>query len=193
MKKIFIPKAIIMSPIFWILLVIGFALLYFTKNFEITKSNKIEETSIDITAIKDISEWEFLTIQREEFIDTTLRSKQLACIYTGTIRLGLNMKHAKKKWAVCSHDTARLELPAIEILDNNFIDEASTRTFYSKGNISASLKEGMYREAKRQMKAKALTSENIRTAETNAKDQFSRIFKNLGFNVVLIQMEECIE
>lgn len=182
-----------MSPIFWILLVVGFGILYFTNNLEIQKKTKIEETAIDITSVKEISEWEFLTIQREEFLQSSNSRAKLACIYTGTIRLGLNMKHAKKNWAKCSNDTARLELPAIEILDRDFIDEANTRTFHSEGKVSATMKETMYRDAKRQMKEKALTPENIKAAETNAKEQFTHLFKSLGFKHIEIQMEECIE
>lgn len=193
MKKFYIPKAIIKHPIFWVVLVAGFALLYFTKNLEVQKTTKIQETAIDITSVKEIAEWEFLTIQREEFLTKTNRRAKLSCIYNGTIRLGLNMKHAKKNWAKCSNDTALLELPAIEILDRNFIDDASTRTFHSEGNVSATMRESLYHEAKNQMKANALTAENIAVAEQTAKLQFTQIFKSLGFKHIEITMEECIE
>lgn len=193
MKKFYIPKAIIKHPIFWVVLVAGFALLYFTKNLEVQKTTKIQETAIDITSVKEIAEWEFLTIQREEFLTKTNRRAKLSCIYNGTIRLGLNMKHAKKNWAKCSNDTALLELPAIEILDRNFIDDSSTRTFHSEGNVSATMRESLYHEAKNQMKANALTAENIAVAEQTAKLQFTQIFKSLGFKHIEITMEECIE
>lgn len=192
MNILFLLKPILKSPILWAILVVGTSLLYFTGNLRVEKSTGIEETAIDITSVKEIAQWEFLTIQREEFVSKDENTKKLACIYNGTIRLGLDMRHAKKDWAKCHQDTALLELPSIEILDRDFIDETATRTFHSEGNVT-SLRDPLYYDAKELMRRNALTAENITTAEQMAKDQFTRLFKSLGFRHVEITLEECIE
>lgn len=189
--------SILKKPIVWLIIIAAVAILYYrhSSNFKVEKQDKIEETEMDITSIKEIAEWEFLNIQREEFLDTTLKrgNVQLARIYTGTLRLGLNMKHARKDWATRHNDTVQLYLPAIELLDRDFIDESNTRTFHESGKITPELKESLYEKAKLVMKAKALTPENISIAEHNAKDQFTYMFKSLGFKTVVISMNECIE
>ena len=191
-----IPVSWAKSPIFWVILVIGLVVLYFIKKAEVKDQNegKIRETAIDITSIKTIAEWEFLTIQTEEFIDTTivrtLSNDQFARIYRGTIRLGMDMQKARKNWIVCKHDTAYIYLPAVEILDKEFIDEANTRTFYESGRMTATLKNKMYSKAKRTMKARAFTKQNIKMAEDNAKQQFKTMFNALGFKVVKVEIKK---
>ncbi|MFA6883992.1 MAG: DUF4230 domain-containing protein [Paludibacteraceae bacterium] len=189
-----IPAGLTKSPAFWIILVIGITIYFFTKKAETKHENDtIGETSINISSIKEIAEWEFLTVQCEEFIDTTVKrmiaDDRFARIYTGTIRLGMDMKKARKNWIVCRHDTAHIYLPKVEILDKDFIDEAQSRTFYESGKMSATIKNRMYSKAKREMKRRALTKQNIKTAEENAEAQFRYIFSNLGYKVIKIEMK----
>jgi hypothetical protein len=148
------------------------------------------EMATEITSIKEVAEWEFLTVEMEECEDTViprmiLSDDRFAKIYKGTARLGVNMKEAVADWVTTSHDTARIVLPAIRILDEDIIDDTQTRTFYESGKITPDIREFLYNKAKMDMRRRALSEENVASALANAKAQFTYMFHSLGFNVVL--------
>ena len=55
-----------------ILLLVGIVLVYLNKDnrFALSKDDKINITPTQIQSIRDIGQWEFLTINNEEIIDT---------------------------------------------------------------------------------------------------------------------------
>ena len=55
-----------------VLLLVGIVLVYLNKDnrFELSKDDKIKITPTQIQSIRDIGQWEFLTINNEEIIDT---------------------------------------------------------------------------------------------------------------------------
>lgn len=158
-----------------------------------------EQTTLSPTqveSIEAIGEWEFLAISNEELVDTVRRGffgdDQLVRIYYGTLRLGINMKDVKEGWiqANAEKDSIVCTLPPIRLLDNNFIDEARTRSFFEEGKWTGADRQALYDRAYAQMKKRCLTPTNIRIAQRNAKQQFRDMFKAMGFPNARVEFEE---
>jgi len=151
----------------------------------------INLTPEQIQSVKDIGEWEFLSISDEELVDTVrkglLSNDQLVRIYYGTLRLGINMHDVEPGWIATKGDTVTLTLPAVRLLDRDFIDEARTKAFHESGKWTGQDREALYRKARRMMLAHCLTPANLSTAESNADAQFRRMMKGMGFNHVNIR------
>lgn len=150
----------------------------------------IETTPEEVRQLRDIGQWELLSAATEEMVELhrtgILHDDHLVCIYRGTLRLGINLHHASADWFRADSTTAILQLPPIELLDENFIDEARTTTFFEEGSWTAADKQKLYQQAKKVMKQRILTPEHLQQAQQNAKEQFSKIFTNLGYHEVLI-------
>lgn len=155
--------------------------------------NEIDVTPTQITSIKAIGEWEFLSISAEELVDTLRKgifsNDELARIYYGTLRLGVNMHQARPGWIKTTGDSVTVTLPKIGLLDKDFIDEARTKSFYESGKWNTSDREAMYRKAHRQMMRHCLTKENLQAAEANGREQFERMMQAMGFAHVNIIFE----
>lgn len=190
MKKIEI--IIILS----LVVIIGGALYWWNKDNHV-EGGSVGETTLSPTQVKSIEaigQWEFLSISDEELIDTTRHGffgdDQLVRIYYGTLRLGIDLKDAKEGWMKADKDTIVCTLPAIKLLDNNFIDEAKTKSFFEEGKWTGSDRQAMYDRAYAAMKKRCLTPVNIQTARTNAKQQFREMLKAMGFKNVMVEFEE---
>ncbi len=161
-------------------------------NMEIDQSIGITPTQVQ--SMKAIGQWEFLSIADEEMIDTTkngfFSDDELIRIYYGTIRLGINMHKVKPHWIKKDGDTLRVTLPPIELLDEDFIDEARVQSFFESGKWNDKDREAMYQRAYTNMKERCMTSENIRSAEQNASKQFSQLMRSMGFNFVSVTFED---
>ena len=100
--------------------------------------DKIDITPTQVLAMKEIGEWEFLSIENEEMIDTVrkgfFKDDELIRIYYGTLRLGFDMSEAKADWIKADKDTLVITLPKIKLLDENFIDEARTKSFFESAH-----------------------------------------------------------
>ena len=155
--------------------------------------NEIDVTPTQITSIKAIGEWEFLSISAEELVDTLRKgifsNDELARIYYGTLRLGVNMHQTRPGWIKTTGDSVTVTLPKIGLLDKDFIDEARTKSFYESGKWSPADREALYRKAHRQMMRHSLTKENLQAAEANGREQFERMMQAMGFAHVNIQFE----
>lgn len=158
-----------------------------------------EQTTLSPTqveSIETIGEWEFLAISNEELVDTVRRGffgdDQLVRIYYGTLRLGINMKDVKEGWiqANAGKDSIVCTLPPIRLLDNNFIDEARTRSFFEEGKWTGADRQALYDRAYAQMKKRCFTPANIRIAQRNARQQFRDMFKAMGFPNARVEFEE---
>ncbi len=164
---------------------------------KIFSDNKIDVTPLQVLAMKEIGEWEFLSIEDEELVDTVRRGifsdDHLMRIYYGTLRLGFDMKNVKDDWITVDKDTINVVLPQIGLLDERFIDEARTKSFFETGSWSDKAREKMYHTAYRKMKARCLTVENIAKAEENARLQFFRMLKAMGYENVKISFDNHIE
>lgn len=160
------------------------------EGLHVSSNKQIDVSPEEIRKIKDIGQWEFLSIRTEELAEldeqALLGDKQLAKIYTGTVRIGIDMKKAPDDWFTVKGDTAVLHLPAVGLLDNNFIDEAQTKAFYEKGTWRPEDKNKLYAIAHRKMLARCLTVENLRAARQQSSAQFSQIFFAFGYKYVII-------
>lgn len=156
-------------------------------------NDKINITPTQVRAMKEIGEWEFLSIEDEEMIDTTRRrlfgTDELIRIYSGTLRLGIDLAEAKDDWLKVTGDTLTVTLPRVKLLDEDFIDEAKTQSFFETGTWNDAAREAMYQQAKEKMKRRCLTKENIASAENNAEKQFFQMFKAMGFKFVEVRFE----
>lgn len=162
-------------------------------HLELGANSDINVTPQQIQLIKDIGEWEFLSVSNEELVDTVRKGlfsdDHLVRIYYGTLRLGIDLSKAKKGWIKTQGDSVMVTLPKIGLLDKDFIDEARTKAFYESGRWTAADREALYRKAHRQMIAHCLTPENLRSAQDNADQQFRKMLKAMGFNYVSIDFE----
>ena len=160
---------------------------------EVVSDNKIDITPEVIQSIKSIGEWEFLSIADEEMVDTTRKGifsdDHLVRIYYGQLSLGVNMHKVGPRWIEVAGDSVTVTLPKVELLDNDFIDEARTKSFYESDKWSAADREAMYRRAYSLMKRNCLTPKNIRAAQNNAEAQMQNIMKSLGFRAVTVKFD----
>lgn len=180
-----------------ILVVAGFFWLRsLTKNdhLDFGADNEIDITPTQIQSIKAIGEWEFLSVSAEELVDTTrkriLMNDELARIYYGTLRLGVDMNKTRPRWIETSGDSVTVTLPPIELLDKDFIDEARTKSFYESGTWSPADREALYKKAYRMMTQHCLTKENLQAAETNGREQFHNMMLAIGYKHVNIIFEK---
>ena len=162
----------------------------------VTTEEKTTLSPTQVESIEAIGEWEFLAISNEELVDTVRHGffgdDQLVRIYYGTLRLGINMKDVKQGWiqANAEKDSIVCTLPPIRLLDNNFIDEARTRSFFEEGKWTGADRQALYDRAYAQMKKRCFTPANIRIAQRNARQQFRDMFKAMGFPNARVEFEE---
>jgi len=79
-------------------------------------------------------------------------------------------------------DTLCATLPPVKLLDNNFIDEARTQSFFSTGTWSDADRDRLYYKANAMMRKRCLTPTNMALAEENARTQFTSLLRSLGFD-----------
>ena len=176
---------------FWIIAVGTLAFILFLLAaffiYNKVKSNDISLTTddrIDVTP-QQISDEEMIdTIRRGIFFDD-----QLVRIYYGTMRLGIDMQQLRDSAFTSRGDTLVVALPPIQLLDNNFIDEARTRSFISKGEWSGADREALYRRARQKMLRQCLTLENLQRAQENADEQISDMLRVMGFEHVSVTFD----
>lgn len=156
-------------------------------------NDTINITPTQVLAMKEIGEWEFLSVEDEEMVDTVRRrlfgTDELIRIYKGTLRLGIDLSETRADWVTVSGDTLRAVLPRVKLLDEDFIDEAATQAFFESGTWNDKARSDLYHRAKARMKARCLTKENIASAEDNALKQFFQMFKAMGFKTVEVRFE----
>jgi hypothetical protein len=173
--------------------ILVFVWLVFAKkdnHIELGVDDSIGTTPTQIQSIRQIGEWGFLAISNEELVDTVRKGlfsdDHLVRIYYGTLRLGIDMSEAGDHWLTVKGDTATVKLPKIKLLDNDFIDEARTKSFYESGTWKAADKEALYKKARRQMISRCMTRANIKTARDNADAHFRQMLTTMGYKHVII-------
>jgi len=153
----------------------------------------IDLTPQEVRAIKRIGQWEFLTIRTEELVEINekglLRDKQLARIYPGVLRIGIDLDRADADWFTARGDTAVLKVPRPALLDSDFIDETRVRAFYERGTWPPEAREQLYQKARRHMLERHLTPDNLAVARKNATAHFSHLFFALGFKYVIVSYQ----
>ena len=171
-------------------------LWWFIRGVQQTEISLDADQHIDITpnqieSIRAIGQWEFLAISNEELVDTIRKGifsdDHLARIYYGTVRLGIDMQKMDSTWITTQGDSITLWLPRPALLDNNFIDEARTKSFHESGRWTARDRETLYRRAQQRMLRYSLTPQNIETARQNGDVQMRRLMQSMGFKHVNIE------
>ncbi len=179
-----------LTIIAFVVMVITLTVKGTTNEVALTPDNKkIEVTPIQITSVKEIGQWEFLSVSDEELVDSVEsrifgQPKKIVRIYYGTLRLGVDLSKLQDDDVVLRGDTVDVTLPAISLLDNDFIDEAKTKSFYETGTWPQSTRAALFQKAKKQMLARCMTRENVHIAQYNAVEEITRVFKAMGFEYV---------
>jgi len=157
-------------------------------------TQRIAITPVQVDKIRSIGQWEFLSIADEELVDTVRHGffgdSELARIYYGTLRLGVDLRQVKEGRITMDHDTVVVMLPAVSLLDVNFLDEARTRTFFESGKWTEADKAALTRQAREAMKRRCMTADNIHNAQENAVTQFGSLFKAMGFPYSKVRFQE---
>lgn len=163
-------------------------------SMRLTTDEGINITPEQIQSIRDIGQWEFLAVSDEELVDTVRRgffkNDRLSRIYYGTVRIGVDLTKVREGWLTVQGDTVVAVLPPVGLLDDRFIDEARTRSFHESGRWTASDREALYEKARRQMLRHALTPANLRSAESQADEQFRKLLQAMGFKIVEVRFEK---
>lgn len=177
-----------------VVLVFGFCHTAKTSSVRLEVDDRIDVTPTIITSMKQIGEWEFLSVNDEELVDTIkrgfLRDDKLVRIYYGKLSLGINMHDVSPRWIRQQGDSVLVALPKIELLDKDFIDEARTKAFIETGSWTDADRDSLYHRAYAKMLTRCLTEENIKTARENASLQFDKMLKALGIEKFAISWQE---
>lgn len=160
----------------------------------ITETTTIVETPTIVKSIRNIGQWEFLTINDEEVVERThknliLSDDHLVRIYYGTMRLGIDFQDINEKAIKVDGDSIRLTLPPVKLLDDDFIDEALTKTFYETGTWDGASHKSMYNEARQNMIKYGMSHDNILHTRELAEAQMRQLLQGLGFNRITILFE----
>jgi len=173
-----------------LLLVFMFVFAWKTETVAVTTDEHINSTPISIEKMRKIGEWEFLALSDEEMVDTVakhlLSKNELIRVYYGELRVGVDMNELTDDSFVVRDDTIVINLPPVKLLDERFIDEAKTKTFYESGSWSGKDLEKLYEKAKLQMKARCLTEANMKTARDNAKSSVETMLIALGIEKFIV-------
>lgn len=149
-----------------------------------TSNDDIDVTPTIVERMRSIGQWEFLSVSDEELIDTVrtgfFSDDELVRIYYGTLSIGIDLRDCSKDWISTKGDTIVVTLPEVKLLDQNFIDEASSRSFFETGSWSNKDRKAMYERARQRMLSRCLTEENLNTARLNAKDQIGKMLRPIA-------------
>lgn len=151
---------------------------------------RVTLTPMQIKSIESIGEWEFLAVSDEEIVDTVSHGffgdSELIRIYYGTLRMGIDLRQARKGWIRLEGDTVCADLPPVRLLGNEFIDEARTQTFYETGTWTAADRKRLYLKASRIMRQRVVNRDNLNKANQQAEAQMDKLLHAMGFEHVRI-------
>lgn len=193
-----------MSKTFWMIIfsivllaiLAGTSLVYINhgNRIGITRSADIGPTPTQIRSIRDIGQWEFLSVSDEELVDTVRHGffgdSELVRIYYGTLHIGVDLRDASADWIKTKDDSIVVSMPPVKLLDHNFIDEARTQSFYESGKWTAQDREALYQRAYQAMLNRCMTEENISSAEQNAGKQMHQLMRSMGYENVSIRFDK---
>lgn len=196
-----VSKTIVVGCIVLLLILLGATWYVFhsigNSRAQVDVDRRIAITPTQIASIQRIGQWEFLSIADEELVDTLRRGffsdDELIRIYYGTLRLGIDMSKAQSDWITTNGDSIIVILPSVQLLDDRFIDETRTQSFFEKGSWTDADREAMYQTAYTRMKARCLNAANIKSAEENASRQFYQLIRSMGFSNVCIRFSDKVE
>lgn len=175
-----INKATVTLASLAFLIILGIVVwLYFkSKNdfYEVgLSSSTIGDTPSLVENMREIGQWEFLAVNDEELVDTVRKGffsdDELARIYYGTLRIGIDFSLCDEDWIKADGDSIVLNLPPVKLLDEDFLDEARSRSFMESGKWTSKDRQALADMARAKMRARCLTKQNLDQAQKNAEQQ----------------------
>jgi len=161
------------------------------QHIEVSHNQEISITPVVMESIRNTGQWVFMEIADEELVDTVRHGffgdDELARVYYGTLRLGFDMQQYKEEWLSVKGDTLIATLPPIGLVDDNFLDEARTRSFYESGKWSEEDRAALAEKAKDKMRQRCLSKSNLASARKSARTQLWTMFRALGFKNIRIE------
>ena len=161
------------------------------QHIEVSHNQEISITPVVMESIRNTGQWVFMEIADEELVDTIRHGffgdDELARVYYGTLRLGFDMQQYKEEWLSVKGDTLIATLPPIGLVDDNFLDEARTRSFYESGKWSEEDRAALAKKAKDKMRQRCLSKSNLASARKSARTQLWTMFSALGFKHIRIE------
>ena len=152
-------------------------------SISVERDDDVETTRTYVTAMKEIGQWEFLAISDEELVDTVkkglLSSSELVRIYYGTLRIGLDFSKCDDTWIRVEGDSIVLDLPPVQLLDENFLDETRTQSFFETGAWTNKDRHALAERARLKMKQRCLTRQNMQMAQERAEEEVRRFMEPL--------------
>ncbi len=177
-----------------VLIVVFVIHLFRSSSLTLAVDEKIDNTPVSVERLRQIGQWEFLTVSNEELVDSVRRhlfsKDELVRIYYGELRLGVDMGRMADDALRVEGDSVVISLPPISLLDEDFIDETRTRSFYESGSWDGKAREALYEKARRRMKERCLTDENYAAARRNAESQVRKMMLALGVGNARVEWEK---
>ena len=156
-------------------------------------TSEVIMTPSQIESIRRIGQWEFMSINDEELVDTIRKGffsdDHLVRIYYGTLRLGIDLSDFDAQRISKHEDSLAIQLPAVTLLDDHFIDEARTKSFHESGSWSNKDRQALYERARHKMKARCITPATLEGTQKLAETQIRRLLMNMGFEKVSIRFD----
>ncbi|MCF0198622.1 MAG: DUF4230 domain-containing protein [Bacteroidaceae bacterium] len=151
-------------------------------------------TTAQKDALRNIGQWELLTIDLEELIDSTRShtlwpDEHIIRIYRGTARLGTDLTFARPDWIQEEAFTVTLTVPAIRLLNPEIIDKSRTTVFLQDGELNAEIREPMFHKAHRLMQRRLRNLDAYRRAEEIGRTKLTTALQAAGFKTVIVNYE----
>ena len=199
-KKILFTCGGIAAIVFVFIFAIGLIGLFFIDKLsnrlpgmDSKDTSEVIMTPSQIEDIRRIGQWEFMSINDEELVDTIdkgfFSDDHLVRIYYGTLRLGLDLSDFDASRISRHEDSLVVRLPQITLLDEHFIDEARTQSFHESGSWSNRDRQALYERAKLKMKARCITPATCEATRQLAESQIRRLLMAMGFEKVSIRFD----
>ena len=140
-----------------------------------------EIVDVSPTVIKQLQirkEWCFREIAMEETSEIKGITGSLLKRYYGVMRLGVKLDSINENYVQFykNEQVLTIQLPKIEVLDDNFIDETKTETLVENAWTKFNNEElkRCFNQAKRKMIENNFTTKNIELAEDQGKTEIKR-------------------
>ncbi|MBR4265570.1 MAG: DUF4230 domain-containing protein [Bacteroidales bacterium] len=148
-----------------------------------------EIVDVSPTVIKQLQirkEWCFREIAMEETSEIKGITGSLLKRYYGVMRLGVKLDSINENYVQFykNEQVLTIQLPKIEVLDDNFIDETKTETLVENAWTKFNNEElkRCFNQAKRKMIENNFTTKNIELAEDQGKTEIKRLVKSSGYS-----------
>jgi hypothetical protein len=191
MRKILMIRTVLAAVIVILVAIVVWRLATARSEIHYAQEGRMEITPVQIEKIKNIGQWEFLSISDEEIADTIRHGffgdDELSRIYYGTLRLGIDFSEAPEGWIKMDADTVMVTMPPVKLLDDKFVDEAATKSFIEDGKWSEADRAALTAKAEAAMRRRCLTKQNYNKAKENGKKQLTQLINALGFKYVKVE------